>query len=164
MALEKAKAVDDDLRQWSKTIRDSWKFRTVHGDRVSRHPEKYWKYVHVYNNMWICRVWNQFRTARIKLQATLLQLMSWAHYSHGTNFVSSDRQARECIQAMADDVCASVPYCLGEHAPLEQDAHLNISKKAEGQPSPLRDDPPAQSRALGWFLCLVPVSHPSIVL
>lgn len=158
-ALDKAVAVDHDLVQWSLTIRDSWKFRTEDGSRFCKHPDQYWKHIHIYSNLWICRVWNQFRTARIKLQDTMLKLVLWARSEHGSDFAGSEQTARDEIQAMADDVCASVPYCLGNQTPLDKEPTANFSTSTGVRSSSSEGNPSSQGHGLGWFLCLVPVSQ-----
>ena len=149
-ALEQAWAVDKQMVHWSTMLRAAWQVTVIEdGSSVCKVRDHYWKYVHIYNNLWICRLWNQFRTARIKLQTAILNLMTWAHHEHGTDFVKSQTQVQNYIHAMADDICATIPFCLGNQTPLDKEPIASFP-----------DQENTQGRALGWFLCLVPVRSP----
>lgn len=56
IALERARSVDKALVDWGTFLRPSWQYNVHDGRDVCRSSQHYWKYVHIYGNLWICRV------------------------------------------------------------------------------------------------------------
>ena len=158
IALERARSVDKALVDWSTSLRPSWLYNVHNGRDVCRSPDYYWRYVHAYGNLWICRVWNSFRTARVKLQTSIWDLMAWATHMHGTDFSEEQSRSQDIICRMVDDVCASIPFCLGNQTPLDPEPVAWIPTRTNDGTNIFQEDKKSShARSLGWFLCLLPV-------
>ncbi|KAI9665144.1 MAG: hypothetical protein M1831_002154 [Alyxoria varia] len=144
-AFQKAKAVDRELVNWTSTLRSEWQYTIVEGDQICFDPKSYRAMAHVYKDLWICRIWNFFRTARVKLHTATWDLASWAGLMHGADYSKIQQHSQETVRRMVEDICATVPFCLGNKTILDKE--------------PIAKFPPTprQAMAIGWFLALVPL-------
>jgi len=89
--------------------------------------------IHIYGSLTIGSVWNGYRTTRLYLLQHLIHIASYlndvnsAATEPSTNRASIARFVSES-QVLADDMCASVPYMLGE---VDQQAMLRSARQAK---------------------------------
>lgn len=101
---------------------------------------------------------NSFRTARVKLQTSVWDLMAWACHMHGMDFSKEQSRSQDTICRMVDDFCASTPFCLGNQTPLDPEPVACIPTRTEDGTNTFLDErKSSHARSLGWFLCLLPV-------
>ena len=62
----------------------------------------------VYSDVIICSTWNSYRISRLKVLAVIVQLSS----PTSTESLSAIRK----IQELADEICASIPFCMGNRS------------------------------------------------
>ena len=100
-------------------------------------------HIHTYDSLSIGSLWNAYRTDRIYLLQHLIQgashLVKAETYATRTSIPQLVHRLTAQRKALADDICASVSYMLGE---IDQQANL-------------RD--PRQSKAIGGLLLLWPL-------
>ena len=140
--LSKAKEVDSSLALWPETIPPSWLPRIVSSKTVPpsvRDAGLYDKYCHVYPDVLVATTWNEWRSARLKVLALI------ARYQPEDLVTAS-------IQRLVDDICASVPFLLGDRIELTP-MYLarNIYPSAEGQPLPKGHHQNAAAFG-GWYI------------
>ncbi|MCJ1247066.1 hypothetical protein MMC30_004277 [Trapelia coarctata] len=117
--LKKATELDQRLLAWTSTIPDDWAPTRVSGlDCISqsvRDAGLYQNHCDIYKSIFIVRTLNSHCCSRIKLQLTILTCLK--HLSKGnfnTALVTASETALEIIQELADNICASIPYHLGD--------------------------------------------------
>lgn len=91
---------------------------------------------HVYSSVSVAHVWNIHRTSRIYLLRGLIRSLTRQALERGqildsTGNAGIEAQLKRETQRLANDVCSSVPYMLGE---IDQEDHLlhNQHSKAVG--------------------------------
>lgn len=67
----------------------------------------------IYLDLWVMSIWNQYRAARIKMQALILSCITYLGSTHKANWYWRKVYAKMIAQQMADEICASVPFALG---------------------------------------------------
>ncbi|MDI1493588.1 MAG: hypothetical protein OHK93_005379 [Ramalina farinacea] len=67
----------------------------------------------IYLDLWVMSIWNQYRAARIKIQALILSCIAYLGVTHEASWYWRKVYARMIAQQMADEICASVPFALG---------------------------------------------------
>lgn len=88
--------------------------------------------VHVYHDIWVASLWNHYRFARIRLLETLVDCESRLGFLENLETrlqesSSSLRNWNEIIMKMVDDICASVPFLMGDI-----DAQGNLNRGSSG--------------------------------
>ena len=144
----KALVLDAKLSTWPSAIPPTWAPVNVSINAIPNSIKVnsfiYQDYCEVYHDVMVGTTWNSYRVSRLKILAVVAQLSSHASSEHVS--------AVEKIQDLADDICASIPFCLGNRvgpAPL-------YSMEAE---YPTTDDAPAKeyhhrtaAAFGGWYL------------
>lgn len=111
--LERAEATDSRLATWPDSVPANWIPIQVPAARV---PESvvdasfYGDSCDVYPDIIICSTWNEWRVARLKVLGLIASAGNYA----------AKYQAMQTIQQMADGICASVPFSLGDRTALCQ--------------------------------------------
>lgn len=105
---------------------------------------------HVYENIHIAYAFNCYRSSRIKLQLAILTCLSQLGNSIGC--IDGSLAAHEVIQDLVDEMCASVPFHLGDRTIIGR-----IDDKTVQYPhiagSPVPDEHYIGAAAMGgWFL------------
>ena len=70
---------------------------------------------HVYPNTWIVSAWSLYRTARIMIHELILDWLS-RNPDHG-NLATQRRESEMLLARLNADICASVPFILGDIEP-----------------------------------------------
>ena len=105
--LSEAEFLECHLMSWAKALPSYWSPAKVSVDQVPASIVSagfYGNPCDIYQDIMICATWNDWRTARLKVLAIIA--------SH--NKTGPERAAiTTTIQELADDICASIPFCLG---------------------------------------------------
>ncbi|KAJ5111034.1 hypothetical protein N7532_001569 [Penicillium argentinense] len=111
--LKKANEIDINLVSWSHWLPEHWRPipATIIPPSV-REAGMYRNRCDAYTDMWIALTWNTFRDCRILVQRIMLSClrMKPSFDPDGTR----DAAISMTLRKLADDVCASVPYFLGD--------------------------------------------------
>ena len=116
--LEYAISVDLLVAAWPESLPEDWKaspadhFDYPFGDA----PKSAFVYddkMDVYIDLWVQSIWNQYRSARIKIQIIILDCISWLDTAYEHQWYWRAVYANMITQEMADDICGSVPFALG---------------------------------------------------
>jgi len=111
--LRKAVELDQRLAAWMNALPDDWIPVRVFGayciPESVRESGVYHNYCDVYRSVFAANMINSYRCSRIKLQLTILDHLK----HHNTVSDTPSMLPLEIIQEMADEICASVPFHLG---------------------------------------------------
>lgn len=113
-----AETTDSALQHWSLTLDEVWQPRVkMH---ILMEPEDLqtascWKGpVHVYNDLSVASVWNDYRISRIFCQAVILGCVAAIpQYMRTAQVQLAADQAVDITQQMVDDFSSSVPFLFG---------------------------------------------------
>jgi len=115
--LEYAISVDLLVAAWPPTLPEDWKSSSADG---FDYPLGSSKVLFVYNDrkdnyidLWVQSIWNQYRSARIKIQTIILDCIAWLDTPYEHQWYWRAVYAKMITQEMTDDICASVPFALG---------------------------------------------------
>ena len=116
--LEYAVSVDLLVAAWAETLAEDWKSTPADGftyssDNGSKSDYVYNDRIDIYIDLWVQSIWNQYRSARIKIQTIVLDCISWLDTPYEHQWYWRAIYARMISQEMADDICATVPFALG---------------------------------------------------
>ncbi|KAK4692838.1 hypothetical protein P7C71_g4449, partial [Lecanoromycetidae sp. Uapishka_2] len=116
--LEYAISVDLLVAAWAESLPEEWKPTPAEGfdypiGEVPKLALVYDDRKDVYIDLWVQSIWNQYRSARIKIQTIILDCIAWLDMPYEHQWYWRAVYARMITQEMADDICASVPFALG---------------------------------------------------
>jgi hypothetical protein len=125
-----AKTTDSALEHWALTLDKVWEPRVKM--YITEEPKDVetahcWKGpVHVYNDLSVATVWNDYRISRVFCQAIILGCVAaLPHHLRSGQIQRVANQAVNITQQMIDDFCSSVPFLFGLSSEFEV---KNISK------------------------------------
>ena len=140
--LGQAKAIDGKLACWANIVPVNWFPISVSVNAVSqsvRDAGVYGDTCDIYPDIMVAITWNDWRWTRIRVLALI------ARYETGEQVLAT-------IQRLADDICASVPFCLGDRTEMmPMYAAMSSYPSAEGQPLP-KSHPQNASAFGGWYM------------
>jgi hypothetical protein len=151
--LKKATELDRRLLAWATSVPDSWTIIRVSGSgcipQSVRDSGLYEDHCGIYQSIFIADIFNTHCCSRIKMQLTILACLK---HLHKGNCDSASVTALKTIQELADNICASVPYHLGNRmtAGWIDDKTVQYPHVA-GLPVP-EDHPVGAAAFGGWFL------------
>jgi len=103
---------------WVEGASSVWSYSAVLVPRLSinrrSHPDEA---VHIYHNLWIANLWNWTRTSCILLQNTILKCLrklSSISLEQLPNHDTIEANAKETIKSIIRDICASLPFLMGD--------------------------------------------------
>ena len=116
--LEYAISVDLLVAAWPESLPEDWKAKIADGfdypfGDVPKLAFVYDDKMDVYLDLWVQSIWNQYRSARIKIQAIILDCISWLDTPYEHQYYWRAIYAKMITQEMADDICGSIPFALG---------------------------------------------------
>lgn len=106
----------------------------------------------VYVDLWVQSIWNQYRSARIKIQTIILDCITWLDMPYEHQWYWRAVYARMITQEMADDICASVPFALGTKTLGEPGDRDGIEYPYTGNQKASEEHRRAASALGGWHL------------
>ena len=130
--IETGIAIDQDFETWSKELPETFRYRTMSAPSCSLEntlEQSPTPAIQTFSSTAVASVWDMHRVARIFLLSNLMKCTSASEMDcpqeeFPTKFQSYSLQATGKIKRLADDICASVPYILGE---VEQDGRIRQS-------------------------------------
>ena len=115
--LEYAISVDLLVAAWPQSLPLDWNATPADGfDYPLNIPKATFVYndtKELYTDLWVESIWNQYRSARIKIQTIILQCIDYLGQAHEHQWYWRAVYAKMITQEMTDDLCASVPFALG---------------------------------------------------
>ncbi|KAG8532498.1 uncharacterized protein KY384_002375 [Bacidia gigantensis] len=133
--IEYAISIDLLVAAWAESLPDSWRWQRATGFdmpmqqtpslNVDNTAYQYLDKSDVYTDLWVLSVWNQYRSARIRIQSIILSCIHYLGAAHEAQWYWRSIYAKMIAQEMADELCASVPFALGTKVsggPGERDA------------------------------------------
>jgi hypothetical protein len=113
--LKNATELDQRFLAWSSTVPDDWVPIRVSGldciPQTVRDAGLYQEHYDIYKSIFVAYTFNSYRCSRIKLQLTILACLK---HLNSSNFDIASVTALEITQELADTICASIPYHLGD--------------------------------------------------
>jgi hypothetical protein len=111
--IKEASEIDRRLTEWPNSIPEAWiPIRVSVEDIISPTLQLYQDHCDVYKTLFLASLWNKFRLSQIELRVSVLSCLE----HQPPTFANNKRQqgCEEGIQGLADDICASVPYYIGD--------------------------------------------------
>lgn len=140
--LQQAKTIDDRLASWTNVIPDDWFPVSIPAKEIPQSVRDAGIYANscdIYPDIMVAITWNDWRWTRMRILALL------ARYE-------DDPQIKTTIQSLADEVCASIPFCFGDRTYfMPMHASKSIYPSVEGQPLPKSHRQNAAAFG-GWYM------------
>lgn len=119
--IRSALKLDAELVSLLITAPSSWNYRIVHvptSHGMPVIPQIWGTAYHVYGSTAASSMWNNYRCARILIQELIISILTDINTSTEEAIglpqqQSLETQCRQTTAQLVDDICASVPYCLG---------------------------------------------------
>ena len=136
----KAAGYEHDLGDSYRSASEKWQYREVQVDWESHDPGKVMSpeggIFYIYRDQWMAVHWNIFRCARIILHTLIIECLelldimgsSVPWHDFKSEVVSRDKSC-SIIRAMISDLCASIPFGLGE---IDSTGALRVGSQKRG--------------------------------
>ena len=148
-----ARDVQKQLMIWACTVPVEWTPKPAQNTSPATLSkfQAYGTRMDMYPDIWVVSFWNTYRVLHITVQIVIATCWAMMKVTHGVPSDSdiSPETTPNTIQELVDDVCASVPFCLGDRTEGEPDAVEYPC--AEGLKVPIDRQRVAVSVS-GWFL------------
>ncbi len=146
--LVQAKAVNRGLERWTDVIPRDWFPVSVPVEAVPQSVQDagiYGDACDIYPDIMVAILWNDWRWTRLRVLAILAR--------HG-----DDQKTLATMQTLADDVCASIPFCFGDRMALTpMFAAKDKYPCAEGRALPKAH--PQNAAAFGGWYTITPLKE-----
>jgi hypothetical protein len=108
--------IEKRLADWDANLPASWRPVKVSGENcISASIQRaglYQPHCHVYPSLPVSKTWNKYRLAQITLQFGIFNLLS--RFPSLSTAASNISTCRHRIQQEADDICACIPFHIGD--------------------------------------------------
>lgn len=112
-------ALDAEYEVWAKTCPIQYIFQTV--TLSERNDDVFSDSYHIYPSVWIGAIWNNYRSARILVNALILDQLKHQYEALESSLLWNDQcfdqnqilTSTTTVLQLCHDICASVPYFLG---------------------------------------------------
>ncbi|EAW07264.1 Zn(II)2Cys6 transcription factor [Aspergillus clavatus NRRL 1] len=123
--LAAAYGIESELMAWLASLPADFQYTTVENPRPETSVKRlcrgiilYNNRYHIYNDLWTCHTWNQYRCARIVVCEIILSCLRRLFLNSAGTCVPSELQnhcfrIRSTTRQLAADISASVPYHFG---------------------------------------------------
>lgn len=145
--MEFAEMVDANLQQWYQTLPQEWQYRTVNmiyelPDDIGE-AESWLGPQHVYHDVPVANLINDYRVCRIFCQRVIIACMTWLSFGNTdySNLETLDtyQKAAFVIQQMVDEISAGVPFHMCyEMQPVAQE----LGQEKNGECNAKEQNPP----------------------
>lgn len=137
--------------QWPDSIPESWlPIRISDTAAISPTLQLYQDYCDVYKSMFVSSIWNKLRLSQIEVRCAMISLLE--HLPPTTANLSRRQTCETGIQKFADDICASVPYYIGDRIRPGRPGEPGINyPRVPGKP-PIMDHYKTGPAMGGWSL------------
>lgn len=113
--LQKAQNLQRRLQEWTTNLPSSWIPIPISKDNIPETIQKaglYQNYCHIYPSISVASTWNKHRISLIRVHIIIHSILSLLTPTPTTlSLLSTSLTA---IQTMADEICASIPFTLGD--------------------------------------------------
>lgn len=132
-----AKDIDSELEHWANTLPDFWNPSTktiftgeMPDDKEFLKKAEFWPGpIHVYGDLSIANVWNDYRVSRIFCQAVILGCVAALPAHARTDQIERiSQQAVHITQEMVNDFSSALPYLLGYDIRSRKDGVADTGK------------------------------------
>jgi hypothetical protein len=132
-------AIDNDYDIWAKTCPYQMIYQTV--TLKERSDEVFSDHYHIYPNLWVATVWNNYRSVRLLINELILDQLCHLYLStpespllwNDTCFYENQVLASNTILLqLCHDICASVPFYLGFDPDADKRMPRAIPKAVSG--------------------------------
>ncbi|KAI4235404.1 MAG: hypothetical protein LQ352_008093 [Teloschistes flavicans] len=115
--LNYASDVEAQVSTWPSYVPEDWRYKPSHTfDDLPSYESKLYVYnrrCDIYQDIWIASTWNSYRSTQLVIQYLILQTLAYLNPDHHTPLGRRIFTAICRVQEMCDDICASVPFNLG---------------------------------------------------
>lgn len=106
--------LDIDFQAWSKKT-DLWQVKQYRSPSATAETYP----IHLYHDLYIATIWNNYRSSRIHLQEVLKRcdFLVQEHPHAAKLSLENESIQAECssiISELVSDICSSIPFCMGE--------------------------------------------------
>ncbi len=145
--ISKGAVLDTKLEAWSDNLPEAYRYKSFHAPEYSLENTLVLRPMpsfHLYSSIFMASSWNLYRITRIILLANIERWISAlakdsAQKTTSTEDNDDNLRARDKIQSLVGDICASFPYLLGE---IDQEGNLQH---------------PQHTKAIGGFYLVFPL-------
>lgn len=127
--------LDMEMQVWSNEVPGNYRYTCIEAPGCPSSPKASFGTrqnvpVHHYTSLSMAMMWNMYRSSRILLLHCLLQCLTRVQRTHASHqnpvFTTSIfDEAKENLQNLFHDICASVPYLVGD---IDQEGHLQYAR------------------------------------
>lgn len=130
-----ALAIDHDLTMWPKDLPPVFNYTSSYVEAVTE--QVYGNYYHVYENLWVASVWNNYRTTQLMLHGLILECLApYAPFAALAGLTQSPALQRQkslqVVHTIGAEIAASVPFHLGFSNSSERSSFEKKSPAAGG--------------------------------
>ncbi|KAL9584742.1 MAG: hypothetical protein Q9212_001932 [Teloschistes hypoglaucus] len=115
--LDYASDVEAQVSTWPDYVPDEWGYKPSHTfDELPSHESKLYVYnrrCDLYQDIWVANTWNSYRSTQLMIQYLILQSLAYLNPDHSSPLGRRIATAIARVQELCDDICASVPFNLG---------------------------------------------------
>lgn len=157
--LDQATNLDQRYSNWTGDLPVNWTPTRVSGEssiaESIRDAGLYQDFSDIYKSIFVANTFMSYYSSRIKLQLTISMCLN--------NLISESSStslavALQVIQELADNICAAVPFHLGDRTGTGRLDDINVRfPRVAGRPDPERHH--ATSGAFGGFFLIIPLSE-----
>jgi hypothetical protein len=148
-----AVTIDRRLKEWGQSLPESWVPTRVFGEQyIAPSIQKaglYQQRCDVYSGLFLTIIWNKFRLSLIEVSRIIILFLD----ENPTAFNLVRQEAcRNNIQGLVDDICACIPYFLGDRTEPGTPGDSSIKyPRAPGRP-PIADHYQTGPTMGGWAI------------
>lgn len=152
LTLDKAQDIDRRLITWALELPQSFRYDLVDAATYCRPGFALGEKVHIYKTLWISKLWNAYRTTRIKLFMCIFDILHWIGLHADEDLAREEHDTQRVIREMISDICASLPFVLGNQTAIDPAPIAFFPKSMIPEANALH------SLSMGWFISLVPLN------
>lgn len=135
--LAQARALDDDLVNWSLILPPSYEYFTVPAEASAK---TYSGYYEIYSSLFAAEVWNLYRAARLGLNGLIVEQQTKLNLGQGEQDTEADMAEASVetepkaasdldlrftiLESLRNDICAATPFMLGRNG-LQANRQVN---------------------------------------
>ena len=119
--LTNAMKADEALTDWESSVPDDWHPQPA-SNTLPKELYKYGAYgsdMDIYLEVWVASIWNSYRSQRITVLSTIVTCLTRKAGIGPKEYCFATQGPVSVIQQMVDNICASVPFHLGNRTLMD---------------------------------------------
>ena len=147
--------MDVDMRfyKWSQSVPENWDpIRITRDGNMSPGLQLYQDYCDVYSTVFLSTLWNKLRISQIQVKSIMLSCL--AKLPPTPSNLADQDICRQAIQQLADDICAGVPFYLGDRIKAGRTGDGCVTYPCVPGRPPIKDHYHTGPTMGGWSLLL----------